>query len=217
VVPSVRVVADAGEGRPWIVLLETGSRYHSAATEAVEQLRLTGRTLLLEMPVIRHDSWKELSRSLTEVLKQHQVKHASFLAFGAAGTLVQAAALELPKLVRTVVFVHPATRSHPSLRMRLIDRVERALPLGLPLRSGGEAFDGMPFLQRIRCPVLLVLSSGASAYDRTQGEIMAAGLPTAWIVELDRMDRLGQLLDEFQQVAVKCPQKGGGRAGRTNG
>jgi hypothetical protein len=90
------------------------------------------------------------------------------------------------------------------------------LPLGLPLRVRSKGFDSKPFVQRIRCPVLVVLSQEAGEFERVQAYELANRIPSAWVVDLlqavDPIKEFSDCLDTFEQVPVKCPQKNQRRA-----
>ena len=208
------VVSDSGSGRPFILLHE---RDHVGALCESLTVSLTSRTRVVSVQTDRvtDKNYESLVSELHSLLNYNGIRQASFVAFGACGATVQALALQELKLVRTVAFVDASTRAHPSYFTRLVDRLEHALPLGLPLRLHEQGFDAKPFLQRIRCPVLVITSSKASAYERSEAAVLEAGLPTAWRVELEaagEAEKLATLVLEFQEVPAKCPRKGGGAA-----
>lgn len=158
----------------------------------------------------------EFTNSLAAVCEVEKLKRLSLLGLGVGAALVQAFAIENQRLVRRVVLVNGTTRLAPSHITRLIDLIERRLPLGLPLRPLSRAFDSRPQLHRLRCPVLVVLSPDASAFERTQAEILSQTIPNCWLEVLrDRFDHhseilsteLEKLLEEFGGVATKKPQK----------
>ncbi|NBO19860.1 MAG: hypothetical protein EBV03_11700, partial [Proteobacteria bacterium] len=180
---SLSILTDSGSGRPCVVLHERGDSLPLAAA-LVQTLTAKGRVLQIETPVINDHNWEGLTTELLALLSEKTVRHAAFISFGACGALVQALALQALKMVRTIVLVDASTRAHPSRISRLVDRVEQWLPLGLPLRLAQSGFDAKPFLQRIRCPVLVVSSPAGSAYERSEAAVLEAGLPTAWMASL---------------------------------
>ena len=207
---EITIVDDRGKGRPFVLLHEAGS-YSDLASGLLEAIAPVTRTVLLTSAAIGDRNWSELSEELIATLSQLAIRQASFVSFGAAGALIQHLALLEVKLARTIVFVDASTRPHPSAFARAVDFVERKLPLGLPLRSHSRGFDGRAFLQRIRCPVLVLTSSRASHYQRAQSELMMQNLPTAWSVDIAGVPSEGAALSsqvlDFQKVAAKCPQK----------
>ncbi len=220
----VIVRTDTGTGRPCVVVHEAGSAL-SLVEPLVRDLSNRGRVLLLESPVVSDANWELLTDSILELLQTASIRHCSFVSFGACGALVQAVALRSLRLARTIVLVDACTRAHPSQFSRLIDQIESRLPLGLPLRLSSNGFDAKPFLQRIRCPVLVVISPYATPHERAQAAVLEAGLPTAWMLSLspgnvapgnvapdnaapdNAAQDLSQVVAEFQDVPAKCPQK----------
>jgi len=206
--------AEGGVGRPFVLLYERASD-GDFARHVYEQLSPKTRTILVRSPAITDDNWSGLTQELLEALRARGLRQASFVAFGAACSLVQNVCLSEAKLVRTAVFVDGASRAHPSLLSRFLDKIERALPLGLPLRLAHRGFDSRSFLQRIRCPALVVASHHASAAARADASEMAARMPTAWGLELGAegaAKELGELVLAFSDVPARCPQKNSGGA-----
>lgn len=205
------LVTEGGVGRPLVLLCEA----HTSLGDArgvYDYVAAKTRSLLVRTPAITDRSWRDLSARLPVFLKHHGVRQASFVAFRGASALLQNLCLAEPRLVRTAVFVHGAARPHPSRFSRLVDRVEGALPLGLPLRLAERGFDGRAFLQRIRCPALVVTPAAATAAERREATEMVTRMPTAWLVELSATDgaaQVGDLMLEFRDVPARCPQKTG--------
>lgn len=204
----VRVVSEQGRGRPVVILSESGC-YREFAAPLFEELR--GRTccLRLEVAEVTQKNWNELTRRLGEVLCARNFRQVSFVAFGDAATLVQNMALTNLKFIRKLTLVDAVTRPHPTWLERLVNKIELALPLGLPLRRESESFDSRPFLHRIRCPVMVVSTSLASPELLLQSQILLSGLPTAWglnLPENDALEALSSSVIDFQNVAARCPQ-----------
>lgn len=198
---------DGGTGRAFVMLAEAGCE--TALIDGLfSGLSGSSRCIVCKTPSIDQKNWRSLTESVRSELKRLEIRQASFVAFEDAGILVQHLALEEPKFVRSIVLVDGVTSPHPGFLRRIIDFVERSLPLGLPLRSSGEAFDGRAYLQRIRCPVLVVTRSDSSEYYRTQAGILGGNLSTCWTLEWDGdVKSLEAYISEFQGVPVKCPQK----------
>lgn len=152
--------------------------------------------------------------ALTVKLEESGIKWATVFGIGAGASAAQALAVRDPKRVRKLVLLDATTRPAPGILDRLIDRLERVLPLGLPLRPLSKAFDSRPILHRIHCPTLVLLSPGAGSYLRDQARVIAAGIPTAWLQTLEDplsgsslTTEVEHLMEEFLQVATKKPQK----------
>ena len=213
---GIQILHDEGKGRAFICLVDSSESYGELVRELVgplsEKGRVSkkGRVILLECQKVDDSSWRQLSEDLRELLAQLKVRSASFLGAGAACTLLQNAYLENPKLVRTLCFLDSSTRPHPSVWMRLIDWTERRLPLGLPFRFRTEGFDVKPFLQRIRCPVLVVESWKANSYISSELRQFENRLPNSWYFLLEKKEGLlefSSVLSEFQDLPAKRPQK----------
>jgi hypothetical protein len=203
---------DKGKGRAFIILSEPSS-YQLFAKNLFDEIAEVTRSILLETPVVTESNWRELTASLLEYLNRKNIRQASFIAFSDASSIVLNLSLNELKLVRSMVIIDAATRPHPSFFQRLVDKLENFLPLGLPLRSYGKGFDAKSFLQRMRCPVLVITSHQAGHYIKTQTEIFKQGLPTAWAETLSDVNpahQLQQMILEFQQTPAKCPQKNTG-------
>lgn len=208
--PSVTIRKHGGSGRAFVIIAEDGSET-PLIEKIYEGLISASRCIICIAPQIHDHNWRELSESLRNELRKLEVRQVSFVAVEDASILVQHISLLEPKFVRSVVLIDGVTSPHPSTTRRIADFIEKSLPLGLPLRSSGEAFDGTSSLQRIRCPVLVVTRIGASEYYRKQATILGENLSTCWSLEWDgNVETLTNYISEFQGVPVKCPQKGKG-------
>lgn len=199
---------EQGKGRAFIVLYEENT-YSDFASGLFGVLAQETRTLLVKSPVITNSNWAPLTISLQKLLLDNSIRQASFVCFSAASALVLNLCLLELKFIRTLVIVDACTRPHPTLLSRFIDKLENYLPLGLPLRSFSQAFDAKSFLQRVRCPVLVVTSSRAGAYLKFQAEAFHSQLPTGWVQNLssqNEVQELNQHVLEFQKIQAKCPQ-----------
>ena len=206
---TVRVLRDEGKGRPFGFVCEDAS--HAALVgQAFDALAKKTRVLLIELGPITDTNWSTLTQELRDLLTRLSVRQISFVCFGSAGTIVQNVCLVDLKLVRSIVFIDATTRPHPTFWSKTIDALEEKLPLGLPLRLRSVGFDGNSFLQRIRCPALVVTSPHASTYEKRQAKVLGEKLPTAWLAELAEpgaVEQLNSMILDFQQIPAKCPQK----------
>lgn len=206
---TLKLLSNQGQGRTFVILFDD-LVYQTWANSIGELLQQHAKVLIFCCSTVTANNWQVLGLELKQQLDALAVRQTSLVGLGAASALVQYLGLSEVKLVRSLVLVDAACRPHPSWRDRLIDRIETSLPLGLPFRSSTEGFDSKPFLQRLRCPVLLVLTGLAVPFVRQQAVEMAGTLPTAWVVELPQTapeTELARLIEEFQDVPVKCPQK----------
>ena len=207
---SVQGEGDLGSGRPFIVLYERGAVDALLAKNLFESLSVRSRTLLVSTSSVSGENWRGLSRDLLSFMEERSIRQAGFVTLGATCAVVFAVALSELKLVRSLVTISPTTRPHPTRFEKFVGSLERSLPLGLPLRSSIQDFDAKPYLQRIRCPVLVVSRAGDSAYLQSEAKILSEELPTAWAVPLPEGDvhaTLTSSILSFQDVPAKCPQK----------
>lgn len=206
---TLRTLSDTGKGRTFVVLREENA-YAEFCENVSSALAVKTRVLQVATPQISDRNWESLATELRELLRAASIRQASFVTFGAACSLVEFLCLSDLKLARTLVFVDATSRPHPSLWSKLIERIERSLPLGLPLRIGSTALDAKPYLQRIRCPVLVVTSTVANEYTRAEAALFEARLPTSWILNLKSADQVAELSEQvlaFEEVPARCPQK----------
>lgn len=205
----IDVSADAGRGRAQIILVES-SFYAALANDIFQVLSQRTRALVFQIPAIDYNNWRELTQALLLKLTELQIRQAAFIALGAAGSILQNLCLVESKVVRSAVFVDAATRPHPNRWIKLVDRLERNLPMGLPFRGDFKGFDGRSLLQRIRCPSLVLSTPHADSYLKEQAKLMCLHLPTSWYFDLSSdysAERIMDLVLEFEQVPAKCPQK----------
>jgi pimeloyl-ACP methyl ester carboxylesterase len=160
---------------------------------------------------------KNYVAALREAFLANGIKRATVFGIGSGATVAQGLAVHWPRIVRRLVVLDATTRLAPGMGSRIIDRMERFFPLGLPLRQLSNNFDSRPFLHRIRCPALLLLSHNASLHLTSQANYIAKKVPNSWLVRLKGAhdashlqfsDELQDLLNHFLQVPVKRPQKG---------
>lgn len=162
------------------------------------------------------DQVERYTARLSASLEQGGVKRLTLLGTGAGASVAQALGVALPGIVRRVLLVDPTARITPSLGTRIIDRLERFLPTGLPLRSLGNQFDSRPQLHRLRCPVLILVSMRATLFEQSQARVIARRAPNARLQRmstalLDASGRLSsellELLEQFNLTPAKRSQK----------
>jgi len=200
---------DQGKGRVFVILHQVG-RYDPYHTQLTSALLEHCRVVHLEMSAGRVLDYNRLVDELHDKIKALGLRQFSFVAFGSCCTLAQLYALRHLRSLRTLVLIDASPRPSPGILEQLSDWLEKILPLGLPLRGSTKGFLGTSFLQRIRCPTLLILSPNSGSYTAGQFDQMLDGLPTAWglkIKDWSEFDDIEKAVLEFQQVPAKCPQK----------
>jgi pimeloyl-ACP methyl ester carboxylesterase len=206
---SLEVLSDAGKGRAFVVLHERDA-YREFCERTTEMLSEKTRVINLGVPQVLTHNWRTLTDEVQLWMREVGLRQVSFVSFGAAAAIAENVCLRDLKLVRTLVLVDATSRAHSSGWERFIQRVEASLPLGLPLRRRSDSFDAKPYLQRIRCPALVVTTAEASEHVRSEASQFEQRLPTAWRLDLSLGDQARELATHvlsFEEVPARCPQK----------
>lgn len=208
---SITVLSDCGSGRTFITIVDDES-YLPFAQAVVEKLSQKARSVLLMSSAVTASSWEALSEAFGATLTDLNVRQASVIGMGAGAALAQNLALTNPKAVRSLAIVDSSSRPHPTLWERAVDWLEERLPFGLPLRLGSHGFNVKAYVHRLRCPLLVIATSRASAFIREELASIASRAPTAWRVLLSgpldsQIAELSDTLLDFQDTPAKCPQK----------
>ncbi|MCB0345235.1 MAG: alpha/beta hydrolase [Bdellovibrionales bacterium] len=174
------------------------------------------KTYVLESPLPSVDEVAEYSDTLSQTLLNSGVRRATVFGIGAGATVAQSLAIIAPKVVRRLVLLDATPRLAPGFLCKTVDRIERFLPLGLPLRRLRAHYDSRPMLHRIHCPTLLLLSKQAGQYEQQQAQYIRSKIPNSWFKRISNIynedrtefsEELQELLTTFLQVPVKRPQK----------
>lgn len=206
---SIEVLSDAGKGRAFIVLHERDA-YREFCERTTGVLSEKTRVVNIALPQVTPNNWRALTEDVLSWIRESSLRQVSFVSFGAAAAIAENVCLRELKLVRTLVMVDATSRAHASGWERFVQRVEASLPLGLPLRRRSDSFDGKPYLQRIRCPALVVTTAEASEHVRSEAVQFEQRLPTAWRLDLSGGDQPRELATHvlsFEEVPARCPQK----------
>lgn len=205
---SPEILAEKGQGRATIVICDEAGLV--TAESLFDLLGQERRVLLLKLSAVAVAEWADTSRALLGQLKGRGIKQACFISLGRASDAVLAACLEEARAVRTLILYNASARLEDHWLDRLAARLESSLPMGLPFRTRVKGFDARPFLQRIRCPVLIGVAEGASSVLTRQAALLAAHIPTSWLLRLPDTDTaagLCKLMQDFDQIPARCPQK----------
>jgi pimeloyl-ACP methyl ester carboxylesterase len=174
------------------------------------------RTFIVNSSPNSENSVIEFAVELSKLLVKHRIKRGTAFGIGTGASIAQALAITAPRMVRHIVLLDSTTRLEPSFVSRFIDSIEKCLPMGLPLRRISKAFDSRPMLHRINCPALVLYSTNATSYIRSQAQYIACKIPNAWLYGLKTphttsegkaSDELKSILNKFLQVPRKRPQK----------
>jgi len=210
------------EALPPLVIIPNHAIHSELVSSLSDSLSSTFQVHILQSNLPATEKLVEYSKRMESVLQKKGVKWMTMLGIGAGASIVQAAAsLTMSRMIRRIILVDATVRPAPSLKTRIIDRLERSLPVGLPLRSLDSAFDARPFLHRIYCPTLVLVSPDAGSFVEEQSKYIAAKIPNAWLNKLKTSylsestvsgqiqfsTELNTLLSEFVDIPVKRPQK----------
>lgn len=207
---------DDGQHRAVLIVIGNAHDNASSTCSLLGQLNKDFRTFLLESPLPPVDKVTEYSETLRRTLIKQHIKRATIFGIGSGATVAQSLAVSAPKIVRRLVLLDAAPRLAPGFLCRTVDRIERFLPLGLPLRRLRAHYDSRPTLHRIHCPTLLMLSDAAGAYETEQADFIRSRIPNCWFENLHSVydekrfefsSELQEILTKFLQVPVKRPQK----------
>jgi hypothetical protein len=182
-----------------------------------EELAKQFHIIVLICTIDRYSEMDKEAQSVANTLAAQGFRHGHVIAFGAAANLLLRVYLAFPKVVRSAVLVAPTLRPYPSKWQKLIQTLDGYLPLGLPFRSPLRGFDPLPFLHKVRCPMLILkkvkdlhLPSTSEGEIGIACEALARSLPIAWMQEcVDGRGSEGfvEILDSFFAVPAKSPQK----------
>ena len=203
----VNAHSSSGKGPLYIVVCEERG-YFEFASRVERGLEERFSVLPIRLRTSSKLHCNEVVREFERVLKDSGKRQFRFLVFGHACSYLFALALKNKKLFRSLVIVDGEVCTDGSVFTRMIELIERSLPLGLPFRLKEKGFSAMPFLQRMRFPTLVVSSDRASDRRQHEAEVLNALLPISWMIhDLDSVDELIQEVERFESVPLKRPQK----------
>lgn len=219
---EVSIDYSAGDGRVVLFLAEVGDESSANISEllpwaappqqldVLEPLCAGLRRVRVAVKDLSFASCLERANAVYSLLQVEKIRSVVIVAGASTAALALCLALNYPKFVRQLILVNPLLRPHPTRLERIATAIEKRLPLGLPLRVQHEGFDAEPFLQRVRLPVLVIVTGGA---DHGSAEVVAAKAPLSWIVSvatLLTLEMLWQYVVQFQDVALKFPMRRAG-------
>lgn len=197
---------EGGSGRSHLLLCDD-ARYARCAEFVWDELSRDCNVLLVDLPAVRGENWRELTSALLEeVAAPRRLRQISVIGFGGAAAIAQNLVLREAKLVRSLVLVDARTRAPLKLAGRALAALERRLPFGLPLRERGPRFNVRPFLQRLRCPALVV-TTAEDAASVCEARVLHERLPVSWRAHCAEPAALCAALRSFQEIPAKRPQK----------
>ena len=212
-VEQLTIENDEGNGRAF-VLLYAEDRYRPMVAALGASIADGRRVITIRLPLLNAGNWAKGAAEFRDCIEARGLRHIHLIAFGVATVAAQCFCLGETKSARSLVLVDGLSRFAQLSWQRMMDTIEAALPLGLPWRNPRGVFDSRAWLQRIRCPVLLLSTPLADAFLRDEQRLFSASLPTSWRHELrgdDWQDALAGVIEDFLDVPAKCPQKGLGR------
>jgi hypothetical protein len=199
------VIEGHSKARACVFLVEEGGN-NSYAFELIKSRSFFSRAAIFSSSKVTTENYQEITKQFEKALQDNRFRHVSLVAWGGVTTILVSLALINHKLIRTLILIDPSSRAHPSRLEKIIDKLEERLPLGLPLRKIAKGFDCRPFLQRVRSPTLVINSNFASDYLKSEAQLFASRIPTAWKLNFSELSVLAEYIDKFQEIPAKCPQ-----------
>jgi uncharacterized protein (TIRG00374 family) len=175
----VKSVVQVGTGRAALVVISDSTESIPFSAQLLEQYRIVSLELAGNFS---RAIWRSVD-TVEGKLAEAGVRSGLCVGIGGGAIVVQALALRAPKLVRQMVLIDAVSRPHPTLWIRVLDRIERYLPLGLPFRNLTDGFDALSLAHRLRSPCVVAVSSQAGAYERSEALVLAERLPTAVLLQ----------------------------------
>jgi hypothetical protein len=212
------VILDEGKGKAVVVL--TGNSTEREQGEALAPALVeTGRVIVIQLSVPSLSSATPVGEYALEagrLLAERKVRQYSLIAFGRSALIGEYLALESPRQVRSLVLSSDGVSLPASPFQKISASLDRALPIGVPFRQKPVGFSVMGGLSRVRCPVLIVIGSRCSVEQCREIERICHRAPTVWCRHLKKYRDSSELLEvvsEFYQLPVRCPQKNLTKAG----
>jgi len=179
--------------------------------------KLCSKVAILESDLPEGEEIISFATRLVSELEKLGLRRITIIAKEDGANVAQALCLIDPKLFRRAVLIDPRSRVHPTFSEQVIDKIESYLPVGLPFRASSKGFNSRPFLHRIRCPILVLISKVASLFSQSESEYIGRKIPNCYIQRLDSSnifssesgfsEEILKLLSEFQETSAKRPQK----------
>lgn len=211
---GVAVRRDVGTGRSIVIIdcpAANPNKLNNRANTLSEALSGSLRVVELEVqPPASGAEWRLIAREIEEQLSRLGIRLCTVVGVGEGTVIAQHLAISHPKLCQSLVLVNPVFQLSETLLSRLAAWVESALPLGLPLRIGSDQFVSAPFLHRLRCPTLVLVSTEISAAAARVMVSMARRIPNAWyqMLTAEKTDeQLIHLVQTFLPVRNRHPMR----------
>lgn len=157
------------------------------------------------------------SERMLKEIEKLGLKRITLVGVAEGANVVQALTILSPRLFRRAVLIDPQSRMNPAIFTKIIDWIEKYLPVGLPFKASNKEFDSRPFLHRIRCPILVLKTPSANFYNVLETNYIASKIPNCYHIALKEKliktegkgfsDEFLELLKNFNDVPVKRPQK----------
>jgi hypothetical protein len=201
----ISVVRDEGSGRTTVLLHE---RKHGVDLSSI---KVSNRLIEIETEEVTESNWKEISNLVGRVFEERELRQVSFVCYQDLSSVAFRHSIDEGKFVRSLLLIEPICSPHPTLKDRLINKIEEFLPLGLPLRTLTKGFHAPSFLHRVRCPTAVVIRKRCSNYVKQQGSFIVKSVPTALLYETDSIELkdidVTHFLDQLSVIQARCPQK----------
>lgn len=211
---GVIVRRDVGTGRS-IVIIKCPTTHTTGSNNPINKIgeEISSSLRLVELvvpPPSGPQEWQRVIASIEEQLVRLKIRLCTVMGIGEGTVVAQYLAITHPKICQSLVLVDPVFQLSATLLGRFTSWVEAVLPLGLPLRIGSDQFVSAPFLHRIRCPTLVLVSPEVSAVAGREMVAMARRIPNAWYQVLNiegREEQYRDLIQSFLLVRNRHPMR----------
>ena len=197
-----------GAGQPLVVLQgEALSAMSRAFLAEITNSGLAGHKVVVVTVANFGEDSDKAAVDVIQYLDGIGIRAATLLGVGEVGTAAIALTLAERRRIRRLILIDTPVRPQSTWREGVIRWLEDRLPLGLPFRKDSKGFDARSYLQRIRCPTLVITTSDAERDLQAQAEHESRALATAWFDSIDNSIDFMARLVAFMEVPAKRPQK----------
>ncbi len=195
---------EVGAGQPIVVL---GTNDYFGIKSHLESVNISGHRILCINLTNVGGNVDQAAKKIVQLLDERDIRQATIVGLADSGAVAISLALSERKRIRRLVLVDAPVRPQISAIENIFSWIEGHLPLGLPFRRQSQGFDARSYLQRIRCPTLVVTTQHASSDIKSQAVHESQALATAWFKEINSPSEFISVISTFLEIPAKRPQK----------